>query len=165
MAQATTDAVKSATAANVAVKNATAAPADAPDATSTTSTPFFLNHPRKSSTENLKIGGTNAVFIETCSPKDQAHSRPLGFSGGYGRVSGFNCSEDDLSHPPGFSNQRVSFSGNNQSISGGIEKNNSFLNELQKTIAVGESLGYNMDGCMDRVTKILIWHVERQIPK
>lgn len=158
-------AAKTAITATVAVKNATAAPADAPDVTSTTSTHFFSNHPQKESAENLKVRGTNAVFTEACSSKDRLHSKPLGFSGEYGRVLGINCSEEDLSHPPGFSNQRVSISGNSQSVSGGIGKTNSFLNELQKTIAMGEMLGYNMDGCMDSVTEILKGHVERQVPK
>ena len=87
----------------------------------------------------------------------------MGFSGGFGRVLGINCSEDNHSLPLGFSNQCFSFLGNNQSVSDGVNKNNSFLNELQKTIEMEESVGYNMDGCMDYVTQILKRHIKTKL--
>ena len=40
--------------------------------------------------------------------------------------------------------------------------NNSFLNEIKINIETGESLGYNIDGCLDHVKEILQGHVARQ---
>lgn len=109
-----------------------------------------------------KMGSKEAG--NSASNKDNwSHASPVGFSGGYdGRVSGINVSEDDLSHPPGFSKQCYSFMGDNHFVSEGHQKSNSCFIELKKTIDMGTSLGYNMEGCLDRVKDVLQGHVERQ---
>ncbi|CAI9296608.1 unnamed protein product [Lactuca saligna] len=99
-----------------AIKIAPAAPAVVPDAIRQPCLLICLLFLEKI-VKLIRIqGGNNDVFIEDFPSKVRVHSKPVGFSGGFGRVSGINCSEDDLSH-----------------------------------LTVGESLGYNMDGCMDRV--------------
>ncbi|CAI9278084.1 unnamed protein product [Lactuca saligna] len=158
-------AVKIATTAFAAVKNATTTFEDVLDSFSTASTPFFSSKPRKLYADNQNTGVVNEGNLGNYSVNDTDQINRMGASGGYGQGLEINSSEEDLSHPPGFSNQCFSFSENNQSNTGGIEKNNSFLEELQKTIAVGEALGYNMDGCMDHVIEILQGHVQRQVPK
>ena len=75
----------------------------------------------------------------------------MGFSGGYGRVSGINILEEDLYHPLGFSNKCNSFMSGKQSVSCRNFTKNSFLNELTKTLEMGKAMGYNMDSCFDRL--------------
>ncbi|CAI9285302.1 unnamed protein product [Lactuca saligna] len=87
-------------------------------------------------TDGLAAGSSSKTNEKNQNPnlvnKSCSGVNSLGFSGGYGRISGINISEEDLSHPPGFSNK---------------------------------SMGYNMDGCFDRLKELVEDHVERQIQK
>ncbi|CAI9283168.1 unnamed protein product [Lactuca saligna] len=74
----------------------------------------------------------------------------IGFSGGFGRLSGIVDSEDNLTHLPGFSN------GNNLAgCSGASYNKGSFLSEMQKTMKMGKAMGYDLEGCNDRVKEIV----------
>ncbi|CAI9280983.1 unnamed protein product [Lactuca saligna] len=130
-------------------------------------TPLAVSTPLDNLCNKNQISRTNKFVNNEVAPfKARVQNNIHGFFGGFGLLSGINLSEEDLSHPPGFSNWCFSDLGDNQSVSEGITNSNYFLNELQKnTIEMGESLGYNMDGCLDRVPEILKGHVEGQIPK
>ncbi|CAH1453383.1 unnamed protein product [Lactuca virosa] len=75
---------------------------------------------------------------------------PIGFSGGFGRVSGVVDSEDELTHPLGFSNCNRFVACSDNSYNKG-----SFLSEIQKTLEMGKAMGYNLEGCYDRVKEIV----------
>ena len=91
--------------------------------------------------DNQNTGAVNEVNLGNYSVNDTDQINRMGSSGGYGQGLEINSSEEDLSQPPGFSNQCFSFSENKQSNTGGIEKNNSFLEELQKNHCYGRSVG------------------------
>ncbi|CAI9276967.1 unnamed protein product [Lactuca saligna] len=93
-------------------------------------------------------------------PVGQEHrgNPPVGFSGGFGHMEGIDVLEDNLTHPLGFSN----FMGGGN-FSQGSFNNFSFLKEIQKTLDIGRSLGYNMDGCFDRVKEIVEGHEGRKV--
>ncbi|CAH1454132.1 unnamed protein product [Lactuca virosa] len=73
---------------------------------------------------------------------------PDGFSGGFIRMSGIPSTDDSLSHPPGFSNinQR-----DNDLFSEGSFNTDSIEVESRKTIAVGGSIGLNLNSCSEHV--------------
>ncbi|CAI9292934.1 unnamed protein product [Lactuca saligna] len=83
---------------------------------------------------------------------------PIGFSGGFGRVSGVADSEDDLTHPPGFSKCNSFGAGSDNSINKG-----SFLTEIHKTLEMGKDMGYNLEGCYDRVKEIVEGTAEKMM--
>ncbi|CAI9285649.1 unnamed protein product [Lactuca saligna] len=74
----------------------------------------------------------------------------VGFYGGFCRVFGIIDLEDNLSHPPSFSN----FNGND-GFSEKSYNNYSFFSEIQNTLEMGKAMGYNLDGCFDRVKEIV----------
>ncbi|CAI9264238.1 unnamed protein product [Lactuca saligna] len=80
----------------------------------------------------------------------KCNDTPIGFSGGFGRLSVIVDSEDNLTHPPGFSNCN-SFAG----CSDTSYNKGSFLSEIQKTMEMGKAMGYNLEGCYDRVKEIV----------
>lgn len=82
----------------------------------------------------------------------------VGFSGGFGRMSGVANLEESFSHPPGFSNFV-----DNKDFSEGPFNNYSFPNEIQKTLDIGRSLGYNMDECFEQVKEIVKGHVHEKV--
>lgn len=103
--------------------------------------------------------------ISVCTPvndlkqhRPENSEAPLGFSGGFGKLSRVQDSEEDLSHPPGFSDPCHSNFGGNQNISDASFNNQSFLIELKKTMDMGESMGYVMEGCFERVKEIIEGH-------
>lgn len=59
-------------------------------------------------------------------------------------------SEDNLSHSPGFSNFNVNDGDSEKSLNNG-----SFLNEIQKILAIGKAMGYSLDGCFECVKEIV----------
>ncbi|CAI9285239.1 unnamed protein product [Lactuca saligna] len=83
---------------------------------------------------------------------DECNNAPIGFSGGFGLLSGIVDSEDNLTHPPGFSNCN-SLDG---CLSNSYNKG-SFLSEIQKkkTLVMGKAMGYNLEGCYDRVKELV----------
>ncbi|CAI9301815.1 unnamed protein product [Lactuca saligna] len=93
------------------------------------------------------------VFRPTVSnPERKANhtNAPIGFSGGFGRVSGVVDSEDELTHPPGFSNCNSFVVCSDDSYNKG-----SFLSEIQKTMEMGKAMGYDLEGCYDLVKEIV----------
>lgn len=65
-------------------------------------------------------------------------------------MAGVVDSEDKLTHPPGFSNL------NNLDGSSDTSCNKrSFLCEIQKTLDIGKAIGYNLEGCYDRVKELV----------
>ncbi|CAI9285657.1 unnamed protein product [Lactuca saligna] len=78
----------------------------------------------------------------------------VGFTGGFGHVEGVYLSHDSesLTHPPRFS-QKLFFGDDNFS-EGSVNKN--YLNiEVEKTLEVGETIGFDMDVCYSKVKNVI----------
>ncbi|CAI9283608.1 unnamed protein product [Lactuca saligna] len=81
---------------------------------------------------------------------------PIGFSGGYTCMSGIPSTNESLSHPPGFSNMKY---GENDAFSKGSFSTASIEVESGKTVALGGSIGLNMNSCLEHVKNTI--HEER----
>ncbi|CAI9279869.1 unnamed protein product [Lactuca saligna] len=80
----------------------------------------------------------------------KTNDTPIGFSGSFGRLSSIVDSEDNLTHPQGFSNSN--------NLAGCLDASynkGSFLCEIQKTMEMGKAMGYDLEGCYDRVKEIV----------
>lgn len=80
----------------------------------------------------------------------EINKAPFGFFGGFGRVSDIVDSEDNLTHPPCFSNWNK-FDG----CSDKSYNNGSFFIDIQKNLDIGKAMGYNLDECFKRVKEIV----------
>lgn len=74
---------------------------------------------------------------------------PVDISGGFGRISGIVDSEDNLSHPPGFSNIGAYDGFSDKSFNNG-----SFLVKLKKN-DIEKAMGFNLGGCLKQVNDIV----------
>ncbi|CAH1420613.1 unnamed protein product [Lactuca virosa] len=89
--------------------------------------------------------------VATCT-KSVSDVVPIGFSGGYARMSGFEVSHDSLSHPPGFPNRF--YGGNDLNLECSFNRN-FMLEETNRTMETGYKIGFYMDGCFDHVQIII----------
>ncbi|CAI9295936.1 unnamed protein product [Lactuca saligna] len=88
----------------------------------------------------------------------RSSSIPLGFSGCFGRISGIDIDEDDLSHPPSYSIPCNSFGDGNKSLLEGSFNNHKFFIELNKKLEMGEAIGYNVEGCFKWLKQVVEGH-------
>lgn len=100
-----------------------------------------------------QVSARAADFGSSSPVKDDTNKvAPIGFLGRFSRMLGIQSTKESLSYPPRFSNR---FHGDKELFSEGSFNINSNVVKSNKTIKMGELVGYNIDSFFVKIKSII----------